>query len=272
MCSARWWHAFLRRYAAGAAAAIAPFVRGRRVLDLGAGEGYLAAALQRLRDVWVCSVDVGLFRRADGPYVTYDGGRLPFRDATFDTTALLLTLHHCAAPEAVMDEALRVTRQRLIVTESVFRNRYERFWLELLDGRLNRHRHHGQMPVALAFRRFQEWRQAFESRRLQVVEIRWLGSRWERLVHHPVLYVLDKVEANTFAPHAAARLVDARSTSPRGEVNAEGGVDGQSADRWSTQRGCHHGEGSPAWTSQDAVMSAALASAGCGALSLLSAR
>jgi ubiquinone/menaquinone biosynthesis C-methylase UbiE len=189
---ARWLQAFLRYYAEGEAAAVAPFLQGQRILDLGAGEGYVAAALQRHSTSWVCAVDIGPYRRADGVYVTYDGCRLPFRDATFDTTLILLTLHHCAMPEAVMDEALRVTRQRLIVMESVFRNAWERYLLALLDGRLNRYRHQGQMPMSLAFRRPQEWQQLFENRALQMADIRWLGSRWERLVHHPVLYVLDK--------------------------------------------------------------------------------
>ena len=106
---------FLRRYAEAEADAVAPFVVGGRILDLGAGEGYVAAALRRRSHAWICSVDVGPFRRAGGPYVTYDGGRLPFGDLVFDTTLLLLALHHCAEPDAVLREALRVARRRLIV-------------------------------------------------------------------------------------------------------------------------------------------------------------
>ncbi|MGH7278543.1 MAG: class I SAM-dependent methyltransferase, partial [Candidatus Rokuibacteriota bacterium] len=119
-------HAFLRRYARRQAATVAPFVVGRRILDLGAGEAYVAAALAPR---WTCAVDVGPFRRAPGRYVVYDGGRLPFPDGAFDTTLLLLVLHHCADADAVLDEACRVTRRRVIVTESVYRNRRERFWL-----------------------------------------------------------------------------------------------------------------------------------------------
>ncbi len=192
---ARLLERFLRHYAEGQAAAVAPFVRGRRLLDLGAGEAFVATALRGRDDLMVCSVDVGLFRQAPVPYVVYDGLRLPFRDATFDTTLVLLTLHHCAAPETVLDEALRVTRQRLIVTESVYRNGVDHFWLHLLDGRLNRHRHGGRMPAAPAFGSPERWQALFAARGFATVETRWLGPWWERLVHHPLLYALERGSA-----------------------------------------------------------------------------
>jgi SAM-dependent methyltransferase len=187
--------------------AVAPFVVGRRVLDLGAGEGYVASALSEGLDgvgktprevppmaagtVWVCACDVGPFSLTRGPYVVYDGERLPFPDDAFDTTLLLLTLHHCADPDRVLDEALRVTRYRLIVTESVFRNRVDRFWLHLLDGRLNACRHGGAMNVPLAFRPAAEWHALFDAHSLRLVQTCWIGAWWERLLHHPVLFVLD---------------------------------------------------------------------------------
>jgi ubiquinone/menaquinone biosynthesis C-methylase UbiE len=190
--TARCLQAFLRRYAAVEVQAVAPFLVGRGVLDLGAGEGYVAAALHGRPDIWACAVDVGAFRQATAPYVIYNGLQLPFGDGTFDTTLLLLTLHHCVKPERVLDEALRVTRCRLIVLESVYRNRWERFCLDHLDGWLNSYRHGGVMNVPFAFRRPEIWQELFASRALRVVGICWLGSWWERLVHHPLLFVLEK--------------------------------------------------------------------------------
>jgi SAM-dependent methyltransferase len=181
----------LRWYAQRQTAAIREFVVGRRVLDLGAAEAYVAAALADRTGTWACGVDIGAYRRAGVPYVVYDGGRLPFQDASFDTTLLLLTLHHCDAPEVVLDEAIRVTRRRLVVTESVYRTRLERFWLDALDGRVNRFRHDSAMPPALHVRPPQAWARLFETRALSVVATRWLGSALERLVHHPVLWALD---------------------------------------------------------------------------------
>ena len=187
--------AFLRRYATSQARAIAPFVVGDRLLDLGAGEGYVATALRQQTEIWTCAVDIGPYRRSAEPYLIYDGSRLPFGDATFDTTIISLALHHCADPERVLDEALRVTRSRLIVLESVYRNRWERFCLERLDGCLNRYRHQGEMHIPLAFKRPQQWQRLFDDRRLRTIDRRWLGSWWERLVHQPLLFVLDKAAA-----------------------------------------------------------------------------
>jgi len=39
----------------------------------------------------------------------------------------------------------------------------------------------------------QGWKALVASRGLRLVAESWLGSWWERLVHHPVLLVLDKV-------------------------------------------------------------------------------
>jgi len=223
---------FLRRYAHVEAMAVTPFVVGRRVLDLGAGEGYVASALSAGLDgvgktpravprsapgtVWVCACDVGRFRQTPGPYVVYDGERLPFPDDAFDTTMLLLTLHHCADPERVLDEALRVTRHRLIVTESVFRNRVDRFWLHLLDGRLNARRHGGAMNVPLSFRTAEGWRALFAARGLRLVQTRCIGAWWERLVHHPVLFVVDtQTSAVPQTPRAGLVTRPRRGSTPR---------------------------------------------------------
>jgi ubiquinone/menaquinone biosynthesis C-methylase UbiE len=187
---------FLCHYARQEARALSPHVRGPRLLDLGAGEGWVGEALrercgggeQRVR--WVCDADVGPFLLTARPYVVYDGTRLPFRDDAFDTTLLSLTLHHCEKPEVVLDEAVRVTRSRLLVVESVYKTRLQRFWLDLLDARLNRHRHGGAMHAPLAFRRPEEWQALFESRRLQIVAREWLGTWLERRIHHPLLFVM----------------------------------------------------------------------------------
>jgi SAM-dependent methyltransferase len=202
---ARCLQALLRRYAESEAAALAPFLVGGRLLDLGAGEGYVTAALRRRTGIWACAVDIGPYRRMPVPYLIYDGSRLPFDEDTFDTTLISLALHHCAEPQAVLDEALRVTSSRLIILESVYRNRWERFCLERLDGWLNRYRHGGEMLVPLAFKRADEWQRLFDARPVRTLHRRWLGSRWERLVHQPLLFVLEKVDRRKIVGDDPAR-------------------------------------------------------------------
>ena len=197
----RLFQAFLRRYARGEARVLAPHVIGPRLLDLGAGEGWVGEAVHMLTPAWTCAVDVGPFRLAKGPYAIYDGTRLPFAEDTFDTTLISFVLHHCERPEAVFAEAVRVTRARLLVIESVYRTRVEHFWLHLLDRQLNRHRHDGRMNVPLAFRRPEEWNALFESHSLRVVAMEWLGSWVERLVHHPLLFAMDKGPATSGVDH-----------------------------------------------------------------------
>jgi SAM-dependent methyltransferase len=140
------------------------------------------------------AVDVGAFRKARVPYVVYDGRRLPFADGRFGTVVLLLTLHHCVDPDTVVNEALRVARHRVIITESIYRNALDLWWLRRLDHRLNRRRHGGGMPGPFQFRRAEEWIAFFARPGVVAWTPRWLGSRWERLVHHPVLFVLDKTD------------------------------------------------------------------------------
>jgi SAM-dependent methyltransferase len=185
----------LRRYAESEAEPVAPLLVGKRLLDLGAAEGYVTAALQRRADIGACAVDIGLYQRVPVSYLIYDGTRLPFDDATFDTTLILLALHHCADPEAVLDEAMRVKAVRLIILESIYRNRHERFCLERLDGWLSRYRHGGERHPAPTFKGGDEWQRIFAARSWQTVDQRWLELRWERLVHQPVLFVLEKTVA-----------------------------------------------------------------------------
>ena len=46
--------------------------------------------------------------------------------------------------------------------------------------------------MPLAFRRPEQWRALFEPRGLRLIALKWLGSQLERLVHHPLLFVMDK--------------------------------------------------------------------------------
>ena len=130
------------------------------VLDLGAGEGYVGAEIQRRYNAHVQLADVVNFNRTPLPHVQYDGEHLPFDDEAFDVTVLYFVLHHCEDAERVLDEALRVSQEQVIVVESVYESRWQHRLLQLLDVGSNRLRSAGKMTSQekhLNFREAEEW-------------------------------------------------------------------------------------------------------------------
>jgi len=112
-------------YAAAArAAGAAP---GRRLLDLCTGTGEIAMRSARL-GATVTAVDLTPSmldrarrkgRRLGIRFVEMDARRLAFADASFDAVVLSFALHDmpAAARRAVLQEALRVARERVVVLD-----------------------------------------------------------------------------------------------------------------------------------------------------------
>lgn len=167
--------------------AIRPHVLGPRVLDVGSAEGWVGERLHRHDGHRVQLLDVVDMNRTTLPYRVYDGFGIPFEDNAFDTTLLLLTLHHCAEPDAVLAEATRVTRMRLVVTESTYRHEAGRRLLWAMDTAVNDWRSRRLMPEAVHFRRVSEWRRLFASHGMQLKFQRHLSVG----LHRHVLFVLD---------------------------------------------------------------------------------
>ena len=131
-----------------------------QVLDLGAGEGYVARALQRRTGAAVTLADVVDLNRTDLPHLCYDGRSLPLDDDAVDITILYFVLHHAAAPEAVLREALRVSRSCVVVAESIVTGRGQHLLLRTLDRLANRLRSGGVLRAQeahLTFRSAEAW-------------------------------------------------------------------------------------------------------------------
>jgi ubiquinone/menaquinone biosynthesis C-methylase UbiE len=111
--------------------------RGTRILDIGAGHGGLCRALRQegFEVVPVDVKDLSLF--PDVRPVIYDGKTLPFPGAAFDTSLLITMLHHTPDPEAMLREAMRVTKGRLVVMEDIYRNAVQRELTFLTDSLVN---------------------------------------------------------------------------------------------------------------------------------------
>lgn len=154
-----------------------------RVLDLGAGEGYVGEALasgSTQLKVQLC--DVADLNRTGLPHDIYTGETLPYADDAFDAVVLYFVLHHCEHPEQVLSEALRVSTQRVIIVESVVTGRVQHRLLRCADIAANRIRSGGSLGVQekyLDFRSTDDWVQAVEKEGGQIQDV----TAWPGRIH-----------------------------------------------------------------------------------------
>jgi SAM-dependent methyltransferase len=140
--------------------------RGARVLDIGAGDGLVAATLSEQRpDLDVSAVDVLVRPDTRVPVERFDGKALPHPDRRFDATILVDVLHHSDQPVELLREAARVSRGQVIIKDHVLEGRLAGPTLRFMD-RLGNLRHDVSLPHN--YLRRNEWLDAFERLGLHV--------------------------------------------------------------------------------------------------------
>jgi ubiquinone/menaquinone biosynthesis C-methylase UbiE len=93
-------------------------VVGTSVLEVGCGEGALAAAISRKATVTACDIVVSRELYERWPAVNFQEAsieRLPFDDGEFDTVVSTHTLEHVRDVRIAIDELRRVAKRRVIV-------------------------------------------------------------------------------------------------------------------------------------------------------------
>jgi len=89
-----------------------------RVLDVGCGDGELAALLQQKRpDITVQGIDVLARERTCIPVSMFDGSSFPFASASFDVVLFADVLHHTADPAVLLREAHRVAAKYVLIKD-----------------------------------------------------------------------------------------------------------------------------------------------------------
>lgn len=92
--------------------------QGAHVLDVGCGDGSLAALVMKLRpDLRVEGIDVLVRPETAIPVTRYDGRTIPFADGAFDAVMIVDVVHHAEDPRALLAELRRVARQAVVIKD-----------------------------------------------------------------------------------------------------------------------------------------------------------
>jgi len=134
---------------------------GASVLDIGCGEGYVLDELAARGVVNLQGVDiVDIRRNKNHAFSLYDGETLPFPQRSFDLVVLSFVLHHVPNEKklALLDEALRVSRAKVVIVEDTPSTAFDRF-MNRRHGESYRRRIHSR--AAFGFLTEGEWRWLF---------------------------------------------------------------------------------------------------------------
>ena len=148
---------------------IHPYIsKHEKILDVGCGTGFVSKILMEKTSAKITLLDV---RKnplcTHTPVTLYDGKKIPFPDNSFDSAFLIAVLHHCPKPLEVLNEAIRVTSNRLIIMEDLFTTRIEK-WLTLVEDSIVNWEFRGHPH---SNRREKEWLALFKEKNLSVVNL-----------------------------------------------------------------------------------------------------
>jgi SAM-dependent methyltransferase len=113
--------------------------QGAAVLDIGCGDGTIAALIAKARpDISMQGVEV--LPRADCQIActAFDGNTVPFRERSFDVAMLVDVLHHTGDVSVLLRQAARVSRQIVLLKDHLSENAFDQTTLCFMDWVGNR--------------------------------------------------------------------------------------------------------------------------------------
>jgi SAM-dependent methyltransferase len=149
------------RRAEALASAIASLIpQHATVLDVGCGDGSLAAGiLSRRPDLRIHGIEITPRPHTAIPVTQFDGKHLPFELGQFDMVMFADVLHHTTHAEALVKEAVRVARRAVIIKDHCADGFFARPTLRLMD-RIGNARFGVTLPFL--YLSWDEWRRLFE--------------------------------------------------------------------------------------------------------------
>ena len=141
--------------------------RDASVLDVGTGDGQIAAFVaQRRPDVSVRGIDVLVREHPAVPVQPFDGRNIPFEDGSFDAITLIDVLHHAEEPVELLRQAARVARRAIVIKDHIEEGFLARATLRFMDHVGNRR---FGIPTPDSYWTEAKWRQVFDELGLRVV-------------------------------------------------------------------------------------------------------
>ncbi|MDO8748034.1 MAG: class I SAM-dependent methyltransferase [Candidatus Omnitrophota bacterium] len=131
-------------------------ISGKKVLDVGCGNGVVSELLKERLGIDLYGTDIIDYSKRNIPFKKMTTSeKLPFADASFDCVMFNDVLHHTDDIKAFIAEGSRVADTILIFEDS------SSFLLRLVDVVLN-HFYSPQMPRPLNFKTQEEWQLLFK--------------------------------------------------------------------------------------------------------------
>lgn len=90
-----------------------------KILDLGCGSAIVAKVFQDIFQAEILGVDIVDRRIFPIPFKLIEGTSLPFPEKSFDIVLISYVLHHNQDPIALLKEAKRVVKDKIIIYEDI---------------------------------------------------------------------------------------------------------------------------------------------------------
>ena len=164
---------------------------GDRVLDIGAGNGAVGSILIRKKSISYTGIDILSFKPAD-PTLNLLKSDMPYplKDNSFECVLMIFTLHHMDDINKGIDEAIRLSKKRIIIIEDVPRNIIERMLMCVIDVLGNKFVSLA-IPTPCNFLYDQDWKRLFKDKKLRLICQSSVHPLWFPRMNHPI-YVVEK--------------------------------------------------------------------------------
>ena len=136
------------------------------ILDIGCGSAVIANQFQRFFHAEITGVDVRDHRISPIRFRLIDGFTVPLPNNSFDVVLINYVLHHSQNPLALLAEAKRMVKDKIIVYEDLPEGFLPKLWCmihtNLFDAFFKN-------PAKTSFKTKKEWEEIFKNLELNVV-------------------------------------------------------------------------------------------------------